>query len=101
MAPFWSGIAIGIVIGVPIFLLCVVAGVAIALYRGISTGIRSGEFARAWREAQAPGSRADRLKAAIDARTERLWQSRERQLAWMQNHFGFRTLARLNRRLCG
>lgn len=91
MAPFWSGIAIGILIGIPIFLLCVLAGLLLATYRGIDEGIRTGAFARAWRRGKAHG-------AEIRAEGE---ERRQRDLAWMERHWATRWCARLNRRLLG
>jgi hypothetical protein len=60
MTPFWSGFALGIMIGIPIFLLCVFAGLLLAVYRAIDEGIRTGAFARAWREGGEPRTRGRR-----------------------------------------
>jgi len=63
MAPFWSGFALGIMIGIPIFLLCVFTGLLLAVYRAIDDeGIRTGALARAWREG------GERGRAAGEAR---------------------------------
>jgi hypothetical protein len=65
MTPFWSGFALGIMIGIPIFLLCVFAGLLLAVYRAIDEGIRTGAFARAWREGGEPGRAAGEARRGM------------------------------------
>jgi hypothetical protein len=91
MAPFWSGMAIGIAIGIPIFLLCVFAGLVLAIYCAIDQGVRGGEFAAAWRRGKI---RSAEIRARGEAR-------RQRDLAWMERHWATRWCAHLNRRLLG
>ncbi len=91
MAPFWSGIAIGIAIGIPIFLLCAVVFLFLAMWLAISQGLRDGSFAAAWRRGQV-------RSAEIRARGE---QRRQKDLAWMERHWATAWCARLNRRLLG
>lgn len=91
MAPFWSGIAIGLGIGIRIFLVCAATAFLLAVWLGIDQGIRRCEWARAWRRGQANA-------AEIRARGE---ERRQRDLAWMERHWATRWCARLNRRLVG
>lgn len=66
MTPFWSGFALGIMIGIPIFLLCIFAGLLLAVYRAIDDeGIRTGAFVRAWREGGERGRAAGEARGSM------------------------------------
>ena len=109
MAPVFAGLAIGMIIGVPIFLLIILCGalraagyVALGFVRGARWD---------WAAAHTPeaiAARAERSelqREAGRARAERIrsWgvERREKDLAWMSRHWATAWCARLNRRLLG
>jgi hypothetical protein len=106
MAPFWSGVAIGLAVGAVIFLACLIFAVVIlAMYAisavayGFVVGWRTApSFAEAWQ-------RGCETAAPIEAQSRRIkaWGQARRQkdLAWMERHWATRWCARLNRRLLG
>jgi len=109
MAPFWSGIALGLMIGAPILALAFV----FRFFR--AAGYFTLGFVRAarWdmaasRTPEAIAARAQQTQARRDASRAsadriRAWGvgRREKDLAWMSRHWATAWCARLNRRLLG
>jgi hypothetical protein len=103
MSVFWSGIALGMGIGIPIMLALLALGLIIFAIRLLwwfvsyaipqfASGWPEGShFREAWREGRERGARY----------RERGRQMRERQLAWLERYRATRWYAHLNRRLFG
>jgi hypothetical protein len=91
MEPFFSGMAIGIAIGVPLFIVIVAGGLlyaAIVFCRQFYLAARAG----------IPAARSDCRRTASAIRRRAIERNR-RQLAWMEQRRGFRSFAHLYRRL--
>src|SRR5690349_14986417 len=114
MAPFWSGVALGLAVGAVIFLACIMFAVAVVAVRLICFCARA--FGAGWQSApsfveywQQGRERAARMSALRQKqsreRTLRIkaWGQARRQkdLAWMERYWATRWCARLNRRLLG
>jgi uncharacterized membrane protein YhiD involved in acid resistance len=114
MAPFWSGVAIGLAIGAVIFLACIIFAVVVVAVRLTCFCARAfaadrqsaPSFMEYWRQGRARAARTSALrqKQSRDraARIKAWGQARrEKDLAWMERHWATRWCACLNRRLPG